>query len=172
MLEVDLTVGMARERLPRAAVGLVTVGPGDPAALASAATLDHLPEDASLTDVLSDLAPVVVVPGELNVAQALTQPALRSVDPDAPGVLVTRAGEVCGLWSGASLASALVTFSGSRSLDAELPGKITHVPVIVRNCAFDGGVDLCLDRREFAERPDTMPPCANPRRLTPHGFVW
>ncbi len=52
-----------------------------------------------------------------------------------------------------------------------LPGR-PKIPPLVRSCKYLQSQLHCAHRQQFQSRPQVMPPCANPLRLTSHTFVW
>jgi hypothetical protein len=170
-IDAAATIGQARGQLSPQGIGVVTFAGEELACVVSMQKLAAFADDTRLDSVLDDLAPVVVVPGDLSVSEALAYPALRYIDAEAPAVVVTDGARITGLWSGPTLLRASLIFGATRSSDTELPGRI-DVPHIVRHCGFSEGGTKCGARQTFPERPDAMPSCANPLGLSSHSFVW
>ncbi|MFP5316864.1 MAG: hypothetical protein ACLGI2_01075 [Acidimicrobiia bacterium] len=150
---------------------LVIVDPdGQPVKVASREVLERTAPDASLETVMRRGAPLVVVDSNTPVPVAVASPAFGEVHPDT-AVLVVRGDEVEGIWAGADLAGAFLSHGVRGLSDFDLPGRIA-IPKIVVQCGYSEGSTTCLDRRSFAERPDVMPECDNPKHLSAHAVVW
>jgi hypothetical protein len=122
--------------------------------------------------VLDNAAPpaIIVAPAGLDLDTALASDAFADA-PDVNAVVLVEEGGVAGVWSGQSLAMAVLR-GPSRSTGAPvLPGP-PQIPLIVRSCAFRELGASCATVSSFASKPFPMPACRNDRHLSAHDFAW
>jgi hypothetical protein len=118
----------------------------------------------------SPVPPIVVAPDDLDLNTALSSDAFAEVS-DASAVVLVDGAAVTGVWSGPSLAAAVMqgpvrTYSGP-----VLPGA-PAIPLIVRSCTFTENGIVCATSSSFASKPFPMPACPNVKHLSAHDFDW
>ena len=87
----------------------------------------------------------------------------RRSNPSTPVVVISQR-SIVGVWSGPSLARAIMQGPSRSYTGTQLPGTI-HVPVIKRSCTYTDGGTVCDTPSAFPTRPMTMPPCVNLKQL-------
>jgi len=133
------------------------------------------PAEQRVADLVS--SPVAVLPAWLNIAQSLQTWAVQELAAATTaseifdvGIVVVDEGRPVGVLAGAPMAQYLNVWS---SIDTQLGGGITSIGRVTHDCHYsEPGVDACKAIRSFSEMPDLMPDCDNPRKLTPHLFLW
>ncbi len=154
---------------------VLTSGDNLPVGLIETVRLSAHTGDTTLEQLAAGLPPLIVVPADMELAEAVRSPAFDELLPGAAGAVVVRDNTIEGVWIDTDLASALSQYSGTiRQMsagDADLPGTIT-IPKVARLCRYVEGKQQCGVAMTFPEKPDQLPACPNPRELKPHTFVW
>jgi hypothetical protein len=115
--------------------------------------------------------PAIIVASEsMDLDTALASDAFaEALDVNAV-VLVGEQG-VAGVWSGTSLATALLLGPTRSITTSVLPGS-PQIPLIVRSCTFHELGAICRTVSSFASKPFPMPRCLNEHHLSEHDFAW
>jgi hypothetical protein len=114
--------------------------------------------------------PIVVASAELDLNTALSSDAFAEV-ADASAVVLVDGGAVTGVWSGPSLAAAVMQGPVRTSTGPVLPGA-PAIPLIVRSCTFTENGTVCATSSSFVSKPFPMPACPNAKHLSAHDFNW
>jgi hypothetical protein len=116
------------------------------------------------------LPAIIVAAADLDLDAALASDAFAEVAEVSAVVLVDDGG-VAGVWSGASLANAVMQGPARAVRGAVLPGA-PAIPLIIRTCTFTENGTSCATSSAFASKPFPMPPCPNAQQLSAHDFHW
>jgi len=125
---------------------------------------------ATRLDPADPVPAVIVASAELDLGDALASDAFAEA-ADVSAVVLVDGDAVVGVWSGPSLANAVMQGPAREAHASVLPGAPT-IPLIVRSCAFTEGGTMCATSERFARKPFPMPSCPNARHLSPHDFHW
>lgn len=128
-------------------------------------------QELSLSDAIRDATPAVIAHPDASVTSTLNSWAFSQMTGDTAVVVVDEAGH-CRVWAGADLAEVRALARRRSAIDTRLPSDDIHIPEICRICRFTSAEGPCDAPVLFAEFPEPMPDCPNPKSISPHQFVW
>jgi hypothetical protein len=181
LLAGGTTVAAAARKAARTRHVVITTDQGLPIGLVEARQLSRYTADMRLMELARTLPATALVPGELSVGTAVRAAVIDQLPSSAPGAICVSRGLPVGIWKREDIDVAAFAFGGATRgpagggggapSDSILPGDI-EIPKLSHECWFTEDGERCADYRTFPEPPDEMPACRNPRKLTPHTFVW
>ena len=124
---------------------------------------------AARLDPAAPMPAIIVAPADLDLNAALSSDAFAEA-ADVSAVVLVDGDAVVGVWSGSSLANAVMR-GPTRGVGSVLPGT-PAIPLIVRSCGFTESGTICATSASFASKPFPMPACPNARHLSAHDFHW
>jgi hypothetical protein len=113
---------------------------------------------------------IIVAAADLDLDAALASDAFTDA-ADVGAVVIVEGQAIIGVWSGPSLANAMMRGPTRGITRSVLPGAPT-IPLIVRSCTFTENGIMCVTVLSFASKPFPMPACPNARHLSAHDFNW
>ena len=125
---------------------------------------------ATALDAASPAPAIIVAPADLDLDAALASDAFAEA-ADVSAVVLVDDEDIVGVWSGSSLANAVMRGPTRGIIGSVLPGAPT-IPLIVRSCTFTENGAICATSSSFASKPFPMPACPNARHLSAHDFHW
>jgi hypothetical protein len=125
---------------------------------------------ATALDPRLPLPAIIVAPADLELDTALSSDAFAEV-ADVSAVVLVDDEAIVGVWSGPSLANAIMQGPTRTVTGSVLPGA-PMIPLIVRSCTFTENGTICATSSSFASKPFPMPACPNAKHLSAHDFHW
>jgi len=121
-------------------------------------------------DATTPAPAIIVAPANLDLNIALSSDAFAEAF-DVNAVVLVDGDAVVGVWSGPSLANAMMQGPTRGVFETVLPGA-PAIPLIIRSCTFTENGTTCATSSSFTSKPFPMPACPNARHLSAHDFGW